>query len=442
MSEASRQRSRGLVALGVTLLALAMTTASPPAAVARSGDLDRSFGYLGAVVVQDPVTANGWDRIALQDDGKILTGTGYPAILRRLLPDGSVDRAFGEDGIVAIEEHGAIADIAVQRDGRIVVLTAVFRPGYVVDRLTADGVRDRTFGEEGRARSPQLPELCGPGAIDPSRLAPGGLALQRDGKTVLAGTLTAITFGGRGSWICDSDVAVVRLTPNGVPDRRFGRGGIATVDFGERWGIGNAVALPANGHLVIGGSSCAVEGFSGGMHTYTRTCSPDQTGMILGLTPGGELDPSFGTVGIATTEPGVDYQTRSLASLPNGSVVAVTSSHHRSTVSRWSARGVLDRSFGDGGNVELPLRAAQAVALDRRGGTIVVGGLGDWSGIARLQPDGRIDGRFGFAGVVATLFDGFATDVAVQRDGRIVVVSELVLGHSFASAAVRLLGPR
>jgi uncharacterized delta-60 repeat protein len=110
--------------------------------------------------------------------------------------------------------------------------------------------------------------------------------------------------------------------------------------------------------------------------------------------------------------------------------------------------GDLDPTFGNGGLVASVLGFAHNVAVQPDGRLLVVGGAGnfDTSGfaVARYNPDGSLDGSFGHAGLVITTFPGYtgasATSVAVQADGSIVVAGSASISgdkmtrHVFAVA--------
>jgi uncharacterized delta-60 repeat protein len=103
-------------------------------------------------------------------------------------------------------------------------------------------------------------------------------------------------------------------------------------------------------------------------------------------------------------------------------------------VFRYLPSGELDRSFGEGGWVATDLgsfEAARAVALQPDGRIVAAGeALCERAicfGLARYNGDGTPDRGFGAGGVVRTMFAQcgcWAHDVAVQPNGRIVVVGQ------------------
>ena len=106
-------------------------------------------------------------------------------------------------------------------------------------------------------------------------------------------------------------------------------------------------------------------------------------------------------------------------------------------VARYLPDGRLDRGFGSGGTVVTRLRGGgtSAVAIQRDGRIVAIGGAGkivSSFGLARYTGDGRLDSSFGSGGKVISDFPGHsdvADAVAIQGDGRIVVLARINLGQ-------------
>jgi uncharacterized delta-60 repeat protein len=109
-----------------------------------------------------------------------------------------------------------------------------------VTRLMSSGSPDTTFDSDGTA------------TIDFGSLADlaGDAVLQPDGKIVVAGSTQAT-----------GEIAVARLNPDGSPDTTFGGDGKATVGFSTA-AFGNAVALQANGRIVVAGQRTGGDDFA------------------------------------------------------------------------------------------------------------------------------------------------------------------------------------
>jgi uncharacterized delta-60 repeat protein len=86
--------------------------------------------------------------------------------------------------------------------------------------------------------------------------------------------------------------------------------------------------------------------------------------------------------------------------------------------------GTLDPTFGAGGVVAgIPGFMAGASAAQQDGKLILAGAWGQDIAVARVNANGTLDNRFGGTGMVTTHFDGrdFGSRVAIQPDGKIVV---------------------
>ena len=202
-----------------------------------TGTLDPAFGDGGAVIT-DLGGSEGVSALLRLPDGKFVAVGEYQSGIRpsdlalvRYLPDGSLDASFGSGGkvITNIEgwEHGH--DAILTSDGKIVVAAGV-HPEFSSDshiallRYLPGGSLDSTFGNGGIV-------ISGAGEA-------WHIAQQRDGKLIVP--------AGR--------FAVARFTADGVLDSSFGGGGIADAGFS---GSGGALALDADGRILISGSSAS-----------------------------------------------------------------------------------------------------------------------------------------------------------------------------------------
>jgi uncharacterized delta-60 repeat protein len=111
-----------------------------------------------------------------------------------------------------------------------------------------------------------------------------------------------------------------------------------------------------------------------------------------------------------------------------------------------AARGDLDPTFGSGGRVTTDFGGSEigwAVVVQRDGRVVVAGGRSD-SGtsddfvLARYTKNGALDRSFDGDGKAATDFDGgvdWASDVEIQRDGKLVAAGRSLLGEKEADGA-------
>ena len=120
----------------------------------------------------------------------------------------------------------------------------------------------------------------------------------------------------------------------------------------------SAVALQSNGDIVVAGTA------------QTAIDAPQFFG-VARFTPNGQLDKTFGTDGMVTTEPSGPFPSASAVIVqPNGQILVGGfvdgSGVHKSgqtVLVRYNSNGSLDTTFGTGGIVEAATAAASPAAL-------------------------------------------------------------------------------
>jgi uncharacterized delta-60 repeat protein len=155
--------------------------------------------------------------------------------------DGSLDTSFGSNGKVTIDFFGDIDEafgLAIQPDGKIVVVGNAFintnsLRRLALARLDGDGSLDLSFGSGGKTAN----------RIGEAR----AVALQPDGKIIVVGDSTFV--------IPNRDFALARYNFDGSPDSTFGTSGIVTTDFTGLGDYASAVALAADGKIIVAGIS-------------------------------------------------------------------------------------------------------------------------------------------------------------------------------------------
>ena len=169
-----------------------------------------------------------------------------------------------------------------------------------------------------------------------------------------------------------------------------------------------------------------------------------------------ELDGSFGNGGHSLADFGGADTGQSLALQPDGRIVVAGDSDENETIDfgvvRLSAAGASDVSFGNGGYSLADFGGADAglaLALQPDGGIVVAGEsyiqgapfTYDDFGVVRLSSNGLSDGSFGNGGYSRADFGGEndrARDVALQPDGKIVVVGSSDKNDGYDFGVVRL----
>jgi uncharacterized delta-60 repeat protein len=221
----------------------------------------------------------------------------------------------------------------VQADGKIVVAGTSEDPftsllAITVLRLRPDGAPDANFGSNGVVRTPL-------GLWSFGR----DLALQPDGKIVVAGSSDAMTL--------------VRYETNGSLDHSFGSGGIARAPGFSA----ESVVLEPDGRIVAAG------------------------GTNLGLTvarffPDGRLDPAFGVRGVATARSGGLGGASDVALQADGGIVVAAGGQRVAALVRVRPDGKLDSDFGEEGISQVAFGSwsqASAVAVETDGRILAAG---------------------------------------------------------------------
>ena len=399
------------------------------------GLLDTSFGIGGKVI-----TAFGGysaiSEIVLQADGKIIAAgfsynetTYYDFTFARYNSNGSLDSSFGTGGIVTTdfgdEYDESATSVAVQADGKIVA--AGYRgfelstTSFALARYNADGTLDTLFDGDGKVTT----DFGGYSAAYT-------VVIQADGKIVAAGYGQSCYIFNCGNL----DFAVVRYNIDGSLDTSFDGDGKVTTDFGAS-DSAFAVALKPTGKIVVSGR---------------RDGSPTNDFALAQYNSDGSPDTSFDNDGKITTDFGGHDAAYDVAIQADGRIVAAGYSgnypNYDFALARYNTDGSLDASFDADGKVMTSLldvtSAAKAVATQLDGMIVVAGFSNNGSNhdfaVARYYPSGGLDYSFGGNGKVTTPignFNDFASAVAIQADGKIVVVGLSYNGSTTDFAVVR-----
>ncbi len=206
-------------------------------------------------------------------------------------------------------------------------------------------------------------------------------------------------------------------------DATFGSGGRVSTPVGG--GHGEAVVIQPGGGIVTAG---------------WRTVGAGTDFALTRHDASGNLDHTFGSGGIATTDlGGADDQALDAAGLPDGGIVAVGETDaagiqkQQFALVRYTANGTLNTSFGTGGKVTTNFTGrgdvANAVAVQGDGKIVVAGfafiaGIDSDFALARYNADGTLDTSFGTGGKVTTDLGTRSDDaraIVIQPDGAIVV---------------------
>jgi uncharacterized delta-60 repeat protein len=238
---------------------------------------------------------------------------------------------------------------------------------------------------------------------------------------------------------------------DGDLDPTFGTGGMVMTDINRSTDIANAVAVQADGKLVVVGQ------------TYKNNDYSTEDFVVTRYNTDGTLDNTFGVRGRVRTDfPGLAAVPSSVVIQTDGKIVVAGGAFPLFTflgnfeLVRYNSNGSLDTSFGNGGIVTTIFPEgsyAFDVALQPDGKIIAAGTLfvdfnpGEQSdtdfALARYNTDGSLDTSFGNGGTVSSDFLGNEDDafsVLIQPDGKIVAVGSANNPATFYDfAAVRYL---
>ena len=397
---------------------------NPEFALARfnsNGSLDNSFDADGTV---DGIRYDGaagairqlfLDVVIQPSDGKIVVGGSTMANgtedfeVRRYETNGANDTTFGS----VITPIGSTFDfvwkVALQADGKIVAAGNAHNGAnydMAVARYNTNGTLDTTFDTDGKTTADLR------GTADGT----GGLAIQSDGKIVLVGSSGA-------------DFALVKFNAEGIRDASFGVGdGLVTTRVGLYEDIARGVAVQTDGRVVVAGYSR--DGTAG---SYVMTA--------VRYLPDGSLDYSFNNSGKVAAQFSGSSIGSAVAIQSDGKILIAgetqVAAQWRFGIARFNPDGTRDSTFDGDGLVDTALGAhniPRGIAIQSDGKIVVVGYADDDFGVARYHSDGSLDVAFDGDGKLITDFGGmrdFAEAVAIQSDGRIVVVggSRMLVGN-------------
>jgi uncharacterized delta-60 repeat protein len=392
-------QSDGKVLIGGAFTQYNGTSRNRLARINSNGSLDASF-----------TTGSGVNEfvsvIAVQSDGRIVVGGAFgsyndihkPAFLR-LSSTGELEMPFHSGR----GPSGAVNAMAVQSDGKILIggeftlfdITVRNR----IARLNSDGTLDTSFDP-------------GMGANDEI----GTMAIQNDGKILIAGVFTAYDGVARRG--------IARLNADGSLDPSFDPGtgvNIVTAPVGRYI---NSIVVQNDGKILIGGSFTEYNGVW--MNQLAR------------LHPDGSLDAGF-NVGSGTNN-----LVNSIALLSDGKILigGAFSSYNGITkgrIARLNEDGTLDEAFNQGAGASGWIGS---VVVQNNGKILVGGAFMQYNGtmrtrIARLNADGSLDGTFD-PGQGPNLW---ITSIAVQSDDKIIIGGQFSAVNDVTRPYIARLNP-
>lgn len=203
----------------------------------HDGTIDNTFNATTAGT--GPIGAHEWVT-KIQTDGKIIVGGAFESVnnitkprVARLNPDGTVDNTF-DTGLGAT--GGRVIDLAIQSDGKIIIVGAFNQYDGVnrskIARLNTDGSLDTSFNPGSGADS-DIEEVI----------------IQPDGKIIITGSFTSYNNSSTGR--------IARLNPDGTLDNTFNLSGTGFTNNEQLW-----LSIQSDGKILVGGNSSQFNGNS------------------------------------------------------------------------------------------------------------------------------------------------------------------------------------
>lgn len=306
------------------------TELSPPSGILTrlepSGGLDRSFAN-GHGTIRLPAEATA---LTVDKHGRSLALIGA-TVIERITAAGRVDRSFGEDGFAfpkTADRFDPVSIFALPNGATLVAGTTAGTP--TVLRLGAKGQLDRSFGQHGEASLAFSAR---------GQCTLHALTAQRDGRVLIAGECVR-----RAGSAWRGTMMVGRLLPNGRPDRSFGHLGRLPELRGGGRSAASAIATQRGKILVAA----------------RLTQGARRTELLIRLNRDGRRDHSFAKGGIArvhvdtpkklgVNECGSYDETSSI--LPTRHSILLVRDGVGPPVLAFRQNGRRDNSLGDGANV-------------------------------------------------------------------------------------------
>ena len=352
---------------------------------------------------QDSIFQGGVYGIGIQANGKILVSSSSD--FRRINNDGTIDSTFNNS---SIQNGGYLKEILIQTDGKIFVYNR---------RHNSDGSLETTFsGTQSAYVRPMALQTDGKiicleqinnqfsvirlntnGTIDQSfniasglNYSPNKIVVQNDGKILIGGDFT--TFNG------NNKNYILRLNTNGTLDTSFNvpQNVIAFLANGAV-NVINEIVVQPNNKIIIGGGN-------NNFNKYVR------------LYNNGSKDDSY---------TGLDGIVESIT-LQSDNKILVGGSFNsyngqsKNKIVRYSNNGLNDVSFNIGSGFN---EVVKTIVMQPDNKILVGGNFTSFNGIncgkiSRLNNDGSYDNTF----ITGTGFNGVVNKIAIQSDGKIVVI--------------------
>lgn len=322
-----------------------------------NGERDQGFGGDGKVTVDFETASARLGTVGRYGRWRVIAAgsAGDDVALSRHRRDGTLDPTFGEAGKVLtefVDRRAGAEDVLVQSDGKILIAARSSDSDFldarnVIVRYEPDGSLDEAFGDGGVIMTERV--FDGPDGTDEARLPE--VELLPDGGLVAAGSV-----GLEGNF---SPTIVARFNPDGTLDETFDGDGHARADHVRNRKLGiEDIAIDADGSIIVGGYYSErhdAEPVSFGLHRFTSDGSIDNTFSDDGFLslPDEQWDSALRCLVLQPDGKiiAAGFTSRRLENEPRDSSFRID---------RYTHAGVLDKSFGGDGIVRTGLSSGRS----------------------------------------------------------------------------------
>lgn len=396
----------------------------------QDGQIDSSFGVNGRFVYTGYYFGEVANSVIILKDGAFVLSIlpnnySRPAYVK-FSKTGQVDSSFGENGVLSLFGAWARANfVKLQSSDRIII---AYSDDYSVNvsRYSFSGKIDSSFGVNGKARIPfsqQSPVLK-------------SIVVDKSDRILISTSLKISNV---------LSIGISRLTANGTIDQSFGTEGHVIHSAPNFNLTPNDMECGSDYSIFITGKGL----FRSDNKNYFYT---------LKLLESGNLDPSFGTGGVATFSHTGNSTATVVKLQPDGKVLVggyfITQPYERGPfmMIRYLASGEHDTQFGNSGLVLTDFSGNSDIMNDLiilQDGKIVAGGVSlvrngaflvKARALTRYLPDGKTDSNFGRDGILP--LQAFAKDeqilaLAQQSDMKLIVVGSGMHNNTSLPAVYR-----
>jgi len=434
-----------------TLVSLSITPASGSVGIGYAQQLTATGAYSDGST-DDLTSVVAWtissSSVASISSGGVLTGisvgnvditadtgeiTSQPISYTVSTPSsGSLDLSFGTGGVAVGSFYHGISSAALMSDGKIAIV------GYV-QPVQNSNKKDFALGIYNSAGN-LFQDIHTP--ISTNHDFAHAVSVQTDGKIILGGgsncsANTSSYFYEEEAYLC-SLLALVRYNSDGSLDGSFGIGGKATTTIpGSSGSMITGLAIQSDGKIVVTGS-------------FNYNSGGDKSKFLIArYTTSGQLDGTFGSGGVVTTQLGSETwnESHSIKIQNDGKILVAGlsaafywSGNANFALVRYNTNGTLDTSFDGDGIATTSLGTGDDVAFDleiQSDDKIILAGKTYYEdyyggntafGLVRYNSNGSLDNSFGSLGKVTINFNSnnvynpnFAYSLAIQADNKIIV---------------------